>query len=82
MQEIDRLMTKKHELEQLIKLNQEYYWDSSQWGGQLSSYASHPADMASHLQVLNIELEKINGELAKYNQAQMAQNEPFTTELH
>jgi hypothetical protein len=82
MQEIDRLMTKKHELEQLIKFNQEYYLESKQWSEQLSNYASHPADMATHLQVLNIELERINGELAKYNQSQMAYNEPFATELH
>ncbi len=76
----DKLMTKKHELEQLIKYNQEYYLESSQWSGQISSYASHPADMASHLQVLNIELEKVNEELA--HQEQMAQNELFRAELH
>jgi UV DNA damage repair endonuclease len=82
MQEIDRLMIKKHELEQLIKYNQEYYLESSQFSGQLSNYASHPADMASHLQVLYIELEKINGELAQYNQEQMVQDELFSPELH
>ncbi len=76
----DKLMIKKHELEQLIKYNQEYYLESSQWSGQISSYASHPADMASHLQVLNIELEKVNEELA--HQEQMAQNELFKAELH
>jgi len=82
MQEIDRLMTKKHELEQLIKYNQEYCLESSQWGAQLLSYAAHPADMAAHLQVLNIELEKINAELAQYNQEQTANNNPYSMELH
>jgi hypothetical protein len=82
MQEIDELMIKKHELEQLIKYNQEYYLESSQWGAQLSSYASHPADMAAHLQVMHIELEKINAQLAQYNQEPTAQPEICPTELH
>lgn len=82
MDEKDRLMTQKHELEQLIKYNQEFYLESSRLSGQLSSYASHPADTAAHLQVLNIELEKINGALAQYNQESFGQNEPYSTELH
>lgn len=82
MDERDRLMIKKHELEQLIKYNQEFYLESSRLCDQLYSYASHPADMASHLQVLNIELEKINGALDQYNQDQFGQHEPSLTELH
>jgi len=82
MDEKDRLMIKKQELEQLIRYNQEFYSESSRLSGQLSSYASHPADIASHLQVLNIELEKINGALAHYNQDQVGQNTPHLTELH
>lgn len=82
MDEKDRLMIKKNELEQLIKYNQEAYLESSRLSGQLSSYASHPADMASHLQVLNIELERINGALAQYNHENIGQNELPATELH
>ena len=82
MDEKDRLLIKKHELEQLIKYNQEFYLESSRLCEQLYSYASHPADMASHLQVLNIELEKINGALAQYNQGQIGQEEFPSTELH
>lgn len=82
MEERDRLVTKKHELEQLIKYNQEFYLESIRLSSQLSSYASHPADVAAHLQVLNIELEKINGALAQYNHEQIGPNEPHSTELH
>lgn len=82
MDERDRLLIKKHELEQLIKYNQEFYLESSRLSDQLYSYASHPADMASHLQVLNIELEKINGALAQYNQNKVGQKGLRPTELH
>ncbi|MDD4171763.1 MAG: hypothetical protein PHQ94_05940 [Syntrophomonas sp.] len=64
MEEQDRLLMKKHELEQLIMDNQERYLQSS--------YASHPADLASHLQVLNIELERINEALAQDNPEQLS----------
>ncbi|MFA7078454.1 MAG: hypothetical protein WC147_08625 [Syntrophomonas sp.] len=72
MQEQDRLLMKKHELEQLIMDNQELYVQSGQGNGMLSSYASHPADLASHLQVLNIELERINEALAQDNPEQLS----------
>lgn len=81
MQEIDRLLNKKQELEQLIKYNQDYL-QSSQLGSQLSSYASHPADMAAHLQVLNIELEKINTALAQIKQEPNGGYEHPAPELH
>lgn len=64
MEEQDRLLMKKHELEQLIMDNQELYLQSG--------YASHPADLASHLQVLNIELERINEALAQDNPEQLS----------
>ncbi len=82
MREIDRLLTKKQELEQLIKNNQEHYLQSSQWGAQLSSYASPPADTANHLQVLNIELEKVNAALARIKQEQTDGYEYPAPELH
>ena len=82
MDEKDRLIVKKHELEQLIKHNQEFYLESGRLSGQLSSYASHPADLASHLQVLNIELEKINGALAQLDHGQIPHNEHYSPELH
>jgi hypothetical protein len=82
MQEADKLLTKKQELEQLIKYNQEHYLQSNQLGAQLSSYASHPADMAAHLQVLNIELEKINAALAQIEQEPNGGYEHPAPELH
>lgn len=82
MDEKERLIIKKHELEQLIRDKQEYYLDSGRLGGQLSSYAARPAELASHLQILNIELEKINSALAQYNQGRIDQNEYYPPELH
>lgn len=82
MAEKDGLLIKKHELEQLIKYNQEFHLESSGLSDQIFSYASHPADMASHLQLLYIELEKINGALAQYDQEQIGQNESYSMELH
>lgn len=70
VEEQDKLMMKKHELEQLI-MNQELYLQSSQWN-ELGNYASHPADQASNLQILNIELERINEALVQYDPQQFA----------
>lgn len=64
MQERERLMMQKHELEQLIF--------NHQWSAPLSAYAAHPADMASNLQILNIELERINEALAQCNTEQLS----------
>ncbi|PKM76338.1 MAG: hypothetical protein CVU90_13070 [Firmicutes bacterium HGW-Firmicutes-15] len=73
MDERDILLVKKNELEQMIQNKQESLSVSSnQWINGLSAYASHPADMASHLQALNIELERINDELAQYNPGQLS----------
>jgi len=63
MNEQDRLLIKKNELEQLIKNNE--------WGTNMSGYASHPADMTSHMEILNIELERINDALAQYYPEQL-----------
>lgn len=73
MDERDILLVKKNELEQMIQNKQESFsMPSNQWINGLSAYASHPADMASHLQALNIELERINDELAQYNPGQIS----------
>lgn len=55
MNERDRLLLKKHELEQLIAHHQ--------WSAPLSAYSAYPSDMHANLQILNIELEKINDAL-------------------
>lgn len=80
MNEIESLMIKKRELEQLIRDNQEYY--SGGLHGHLSSYAAHPADLAAHLQVLNIELEKINSALSQYKRGSNNNSDFSSTELH
>ena len=73
MDELDTLLMKKNELEQMIKNKQEKFTMPSNLGiNELSAYASHPADMTSHLQSLNIELERINDELAQYQSGQLS----------
>ncbi|MDD3364202.1 MAG: hypothetical protein PHZ03_04420 [Syntrophomonas sp.] len=73
MDERDILLVKKNELEQMIQNKQEKFsMPSNQLINGLSTYASHPADMASHLQALNIELERINDELAQYYPGQLS----------
>jgi hypothetical protein len=74
MDERDTLLVKKNELEQMIQNKQEssFSMPSNQWTNGLSNYASHPADMASHLQALNIELERINDQLAQYYPGQLS----------
>ena len=60
MNDRESLLIKKHELEQLIS--------SHQWSAPLSAYAAYPADMASNLQILQIELERINDALDQYTE--------------
>lgn len=73
MDERDKLLVKKNELEQLIQHKQmSFSMPSNQWINGLSTYASHPGDMVSHLQILNIELERINDELAQYYPEQLS----------
>ncbi len=66
MDEQTRLLNKKHELEQLIRNNQELYQQSLYWSGMLPATMVHPSDLAGHLQVLNIELDRINDALDDY----------------
>ena len=73
MDEMDRLLVKKDELEQLIRNKQESLSQQfNQFSGVLSCYASHPADMASNLQILHIELERINEALSQYAPEQLS----------
>jgi len=73
MDERDRLLLQKEQLEQLIRNKQDRYSGSSGlWNGGLSSYSSHPADTNSHLQVLNNELERINAALEQYHPQQLS----------
>lgn len=65
--EQNRLIKRKQEIEQLILNKQEQHGQFDLWGGNVSPYTDYPADLASHLQVLNIELEKINETLSQYN---------------
>lgn len=58
--EEQELISKKHELEQLIRNNEELYTQSLHWSGRLPANMIHPNDLAAHLQVLNIELDRIN----------------------
>ncbi len=67
MEEQTRLIIKKRELEQLIMSNQEQARSFNQLSGLTSAFADHPADLAAHMQVLNIELEKINEALEQNN---------------
>ncbi len=72
MDEMDRLLVKRNELEQLIRNKQESLsHNTHNFNGVLSSYVSHPADMAANLQILNIELEKINDALSQYSTEQL-----------
>jgi hypothetical protein len=73
MDERDTLLIKKNELEQMIRNKQETSAiPSNHLINGFSAYASHPADITSHLQALNIELERINDELAQYQSGQLS----------
>ena len=66
------LLKKKNELEQLIKNNEELYQQSLYWSGMLPANMVHPADLAGHLQVLNIELDRINEVLEQHRPEMMS----------
>ncbi len=72
MDEQAQLLKKKHELEQLIQNNEELYQQSLYWSGMLPANMVHPADLAGHLQVLNIELDRINNALELWSPEQLS----------
>ena len=72
MDERSQLLKKKHELEQLIENNEQLYQQSLYWSGMLPANMVHPADLAGHLQVLNIELDRINNALDQYPHGQLS----------
>lgn len=67
MEQPEVLLSKKHELEQLIRNNEEVYNQALRWSGALPTNMIDPSDIAAHLQILNIELDRINDALHQFS---------------
>lgn len=81
MEDINKLLDRKEELENIIRKKQEDIMRPlSQTTGELSAYDQHPADIASELyerekdngllELLELELEKVNDVIKRYNNGQ------------
>ncbi len=79
MDQLEKLNSRKQEIEEIIKARRERLMDSyMEVSSDLSAYDQHPADMGSEwferekdqgiLELMEFELEKVNEALDKYRQ--------------